>query len=267
VDREEAEQNSTAASAAREKPSSKPSRGKGKQAAAAASSKGKSVAGPGTADKSETKDETEPEAKTIEAETKTAKAGKAKAKAGAADGAKSVITSLYSSAELKKAMGDSVAGAGADSKAGADSDDDAAASVSIVVYKTSWCGACKQIQPLFEKLATEHPEVAAFSVMIDGSSQTKKIGQTQGIGSYPVFDVYVGGERKERIMGVLAGLIKSAASSVLVQVLMRASWRRPLTSSVAVVARRSAVGEGGDWAVIVRPYCNEATNNGLINAS
>lgn len=155
-------------------------------------------------DREEIEQNSTAEAKTTEAETKTAKAGKAKAKAGAADGTKSVITSLYSSAELKKAMGD---GAGADSKAGADSDDDAAASVSIIVYKTSWCGACKQIQPLFEKLATEHPEVAAFSVMIDGSSQTKKIGQFQGIGSYPVFDVYVGGERKERIMGMLAGFV------------------------------------------------------------
>ena len=82
----------------------------------------------------------------------------------------------------------------------------------IVEFVTTWCGACKNIAPLYEELAMMHNEtVQSLRIVCDKNKETKKLAAAYGIKSYPVFLLYdEGGNAIGRWDGADAGKLEKA---------------------------------------------------------
>lgn len=79
----------------------------------------------------------------------------------------------------------------------------------IVEFMTSWCGACKGIEPLWEELATEHIHaVACAQVVCDKNKETKKLATAFGVKSYPVFAVFENGNNSQKWNGADRGKLE-----------------------------------------------------------
>jgi thioredoxin 1 len=81
----------------------------------------------------------------------------------------------------------------------------------IVEFKTSWCGACKAIEPLLEELAEVHTEsVGVAVVMCDKNKETKKLATAHNVSSYPVFVLFQNGAVDGRWNGADDGKLEKA---------------------------------------------------------
>jgi thioredoxin 1 len=81
----------------------------------------------------------------------------------------------------------------------------------IVEFKTSWCGACKAIEPLLEELAEVHAEsVQVAIVMCDKNKETKKLATAHNVSSYPVFVLFQNGAVDGRWNGADNGKLEKA---------------------------------------------------------
>lgn len=81
----------------------------------------------------------------------------------------------------------------------------------IVEFSTSWCGACKSIQPMYEELAGANSEtVKAAQVMCDKNKETKKLAAAHGVSSYPVFVLFAQGKSDGRWEGADRGKLEKA---------------------------------------------------------
>jgi thioredoxin-like negative regulator of GroEL len=61
----------------------------------------------------------------------------------------------------------------------------------LVEFVTTWCGACKSIQPLYEELATTNADgVQCSQVVCDKNKETKKLAAAYTVRSYPVFILF-----------------------------------------------------------------------------
>lgn len=87
----------------------------------------------------------------------------------------------------------------------------------IVEFVTTWCGACKSIQPLFEKLASqqEPDQLMATQVVCDKNKQTKKYATSVNINSYPVFWVFRNGKEMTRWNGADVGKLEKVFSQTM----------------------------------------------------
>jgi thioredoxin 1 len=81
----------------------------------------------------------------------------------------------------------------------------------IVEFKTSWCGACKAIEPLLEELAQVHAaSVQVAVVMCDKNKETKKLATAHNVSSYPVFVLFQSGAVDGRWDGADNGKLEKA---------------------------------------------------------
>ncbi len=56
----------------------------------------------------------------------------------------------------------------------------------MILYKADWCGYCVKFKPLFEKLATEYPNIV-FGV-VDVDEQKELVNNNNNL-AYPEYDV------------------------------------------------------------------------------
>jgi thioredoxin-like negative regulator of GroEL len=81
----------------------------------------------------------------------------------------------------------------------------------LVEFKTTWCGACDTIQPLYDELAAAHfKSVKAAQVVCDKNRETKKLATAHRISSYPVFMWYEDGVLVGRWNGADRGRLEKA---------------------------------------------------------
>lgn len=79
----------------------------------------------------------------------------------------------------------------------------------VIEFVTSWCGACKGIEPMFEELAENHNEsIQSAKVMCDKNRETKKLATTYGVSSYPVFIVFENGRQTSKWNGADRGKLE-----------------------------------------------------------
>lgn len=68
----------------------------------------------------------------------------------------------------------------------------------IVDFYATWCGPCRQISPVLESIADEHPELAVVKIDIDANRET---AQRYSVMSVPTIMTFVNGEVKNTVVG------------------------------------------------------------------
>lgn len=68
----------------------------------------------------------------------------------------------------------------------------------LVKFTASWCGPCKALTPVLEKMDDEYSGLAIVEIDIEDDV---KLAEDAGVSSVPTMIVYVDGEEQKRIMG------------------------------------------------------------------
>ena len=84
----------------------------------------------------------------------------------------------------------------------------------IVEFWAEWCGPCKMMKPVFEKVSTENEtEVEMYTMNVD---LNKEISSTLGIRSIPTVKIFNDGNVVDTRVGVMAeNNIKSLVKDLL----------------------------------------------------
>ena len=88
----------------------------------------------------------------------------------------------------------------------------------LLEFVTTWCTACHGIQPLYEELAESQVKnnensdtmLRATQVVCDKNKETKKLADSNGVGSYPVFVLYQQGTEVSKWKGADVGKLEKA---------------------------------------------------------
>jgi thioredoxin 1 len=70
--------------------------------------------------------------------------------------------------------------------------------LTVVKFTASWCGPCKQIQPLLEEIEKETPDVIFWTADIDENREKAK---SYSLRSVPQIFFFKNGEVKDQIVG------------------------------------------------------------------
>ena len=84
----------------------------------------------------------------------------------------------------------------------------------LVDFWAEWCGPCRQVSPILEEIAAEHPdEITLVKLNVDENPQTAAQYRVTGI---PTMNVYKGGEVVKSIVGAKpkAALLKDLSDFV-----------------------------------------------------
>ena len=68
----------------------------------------------------------------------------------------------------------------------------------VVDFWASWCGPCRLMKPVFEKLAEDNPGIAIHTVSAENN---EGVGQIYGLRTIPAFVFFKGGVEVDRLMG------------------------------------------------------------------
>ena len=71
--------------------------------------------------------------------------------------------------------------------------------IAVIDFWAPWCGPCKQMTPVIEKLAQEQPDLTIGKLDID---EAKEIAQDYNVLSIPTVIIFKDGEDMDRIVGV-----------------------------------------------------------------
>lgn len=73
-----------------------------------------------------------------------------------------------------------------------------ASRLSILYFTATWCGPCRVMAPLFEKLAQKHPQVVFLKLDID---QLGSVAQEWNVTSVPTFFFVKNGKTVDTVVG------------------------------------------------------------------
>lgn len=70
--------------------------------------------------------------------------------------------------------------------------------VALVDFYADWCGPCKMVAPIIEKIANEHSEITVGKVNVDEAGD---LAVKYGIVSIPTLIIFKNGEEHGRLIG------------------------------------------------------------------
>lgn len=68
----------------------------------------------------------------------------------------------------------------------------------LVDFYADWCGPCKMIAPIVERLAVANPQVAFVKVNVDDAQE---LTRKYGVSAMPTFMAFVNGSKVGEVMG------------------------------------------------------------------
>ncbi|GAA5858548.1 hypothetical protein JCM8547_007355 [Rhodosporidiobolus lusitaniae] len=77
----------------------------------------------------------------------------------------------------------------------------------IIDFWATWCGPCKVIGPVFEKLADKFPEIGFYKVDVDSQEE---VAAEVGIKAMPTFILFKGGEKVGTVVGADPNKLKAS---------------------------------------------------------
>lgn len=108
----------------------------------------------------------------------------------------------------------------------------------VVDWSAPWCGPCRMIAPVFERLASRFSDVTFVKVDTEASSENRQLTSESGIAGYPTFHFYINSKCVHSFSGANATLIENSVRKYRTQV--SPSTSVPASSSAG--ASRSSVG-------------------------
>ena len=82
----------------------------------------------------------------------------------------------------------------------------AAAKLCVVDFTASWCGPCRQIAPVFERMALANPSVHFLKVDVD---EVQDVAASENVRSMPTFKLYRYGSKLEEFSGADANRLQA----------------------------------------------------------
>ena len=72
--------------------------------------------------------------------------------------------------------------------------------VVVIDYHAVWCGPCKKIAPIYERTASEYPDVRFCKINVDTQGLGVIVNNNR-VSSLPTFIIYKNGKEVERVVG------------------------------------------------------------------
>lgn len=70
----------------------------------------------------------------------------------------------------------------------------------VVDFFATWCGPCKMLAPIFEKVAADNPEIGFYKVNVD---EAPELASEYGVMNIPTLICFDKGEEVKRHIGAL----------------------------------------------------------------
>ena len=81
----------------------------------------------------------------------------------------------------------------------------------LVDFHAQWCGPCKTIAPLVEKLSTEHENVKFYKVDVE---EVPNVAADNGVSAMPTFLFFKNGENVNQIRGAMPPAVTAAVKEL-----------------------------------------------------